>query len=71
MSDINALLSKSTHPRDISVLQHAAGLKAMLDVLPDDTEGLSGNTIEGYLWVIELLLKNIYDGLQEQTGEDR
>jgi hypothetical protein len=67
---INRLINASISPEELKVLQYTAGLKALLDVLPDDTEGLSDQTVENYLWVIELLLQSIYDSLQDHTGKE-
>ncbi len=42
------------------VISYSRGLKAMVDVLPDNTDAFSTQTIDNYLWVIEQLLINIY-----------
>ena len=49
------------------VMQYTAGLKALLDVLPEDTDNISDETLDNYLWVIEVLLKGLYEGLQRRN----
>lgn len=56
--DIEALLT--AHHREVSLSQYNAGLKALLDVLPENTEDYPSKTIDHYLWVIELLLTVVY-----------
>lgn len=53
------------------LLQNIAALKAMLDVLPDDTTCFSSETIDNYLWVIEGLLQEIYCQLSAHMDEDQ
>ena len=67
---LNRLVETSINQEELKVLQYTAGLKALLDVLPDDTEHLRNDTIENYLWVIELLLQTIYDNLQACSGKE-
>ncbi len=67
--DLDRLTGKRSGSEHIEVMKYTAGLKAMLDMLPDDTHDIPGKVLEGYLWVIELLLRRIYDKLQEKTGE--
>jgi len=51
------------------VICYSRGLKALVDVLPDNTDAFSTQTIDNYLWVIEQLLMNIYS-LYEGTSEE-
>ncbi len=55
--------STATDQNRDSLLLNIAGLRAMLDILPEDTERFSTETIDSYLWVIEGLLQNIYQQL--------
>lgn len=52
------------------IIRYTSGLKALLDVLPDNTEHLPAYTIENYLWVIELLLNDIYDLIEQNPDLD-
>ncbi|VAW62821.1 hypothetical protein MNBD_GAMMA11-1706 [hydrothermal vent metagenome] len=53
-----------------SVILYTLGLKAMVDVLPDNTDMYSAQTVGSYLWVIEQLLVNIYSLLGDAPGVD-
>jgi len=70
LEHIHQLINSSVSPEEQKVLQYTAGLKALLDVLPEDTEQFNDQTVESYLWVIELLLQRIYDNLQEYSGKE-
>lgn len=67
---IRHLTNHSISTDELKVLQYTAGLKALLDVLPEDTRELSEHTVENYLWVIELLLGTIYDKLQSTNDRE-
>ena len=70
IDSINKLINTSANQQELKILQYTAGLKALLDVLPDDTDSFSHATIESYLWVIELLLQTIYDNLQSRADKE-
>lgn len=69
-NNLDCLIRNSIGVEDICVLKYTAGLRALLDVLPDDTEALSDETVENYLWVIELLLSSIYHSLETYSGKE-
>ena len=69
-NNLDCLIKDQIGVDDICVLKYTAGLRALLDVLPDDTETLSDETVENYLWVIELLLNSIYHGLETYSGKE-
>jgi len=50
------------------IVRYTEALKAMLDVLPDNTDRYPVETIDNYLWVIEKLLGDIYDLLKDKPG---
>ncbi|VAW66316.1 hypothetical protein MNBD_GAMMA10-1087 [hydrothermal vent metagenome] len=50
------------------IIRYTQGLKAMIDVLPDNTDEYLAQTIDDYRWVIELLLINIYS-LSEDVSQ--
>jgi len=62
---VNKQLDKSLKPPKLLIIRYTEGLKAMLDVLPENTEHLPAHTIDHYLWVIENLLSGIYDRLDD------
>ena len=68
MDEINQMLGTDVSEivGDHKVVRYTAGLKALLDVLPEDTANISDETLDNYLWVIEVLLKSLYKGLQHR-----
>ncbi|HED33121.1 MAG TPA: hypothetical protein ENJ08_02740 [Gammaproteobacteria bacterium] len=62
--------SSNTDSPPSPVICYSRGLKAMMDVFPDNTDAFSTQTIDGYLWVIEQLLMNIYS-LYEGVAEEK
>ena len=67
---IDRLIHSAVDKQELKVLQYAAGLKAMLDVLPEDTTPYSNETIDNYLWVVEMLLQTIYDNLYQKSDKE-
>lgn len=45
--------------------QYNASLQALLTVLPDNTEAFSEETIDAYVWVIEMMLSEIFQLSQQ------
>ena len=70
VDSINSLINNAANQPELKVMQYTAGLKALLDVLPDDTDSFSHETIENYLWVIEMLLHTIYRDLQAYIDKE-
>ncbi len=52
------------------LIMYTRGLKAMLDLLPENTDAFSVQTIDDYLWVIEQQLSSIYSLLEALPGCD-
>jgi len=50
------------------IVRYTEALKAMLDLLPENTDSYPVETIDNYLWVIEKLLRDIYDLLEDNSG---
>jgi len=50
-----------------ALTQYNAGLKAMLDLMPENSEHLPDETIDAYLWVVEVLLMGVDQLLSEQA----
>ena len=70
--DISRLLELSHRVTNTEIqhliLHYTHGLKAMLDILPDNTDDFSTDTIEHYLWVIEHQLHGILHHIDEHLN---
>lgn len=65
---INLSTSASRCSHNMSIVRYTAGLKALLDVMPENTEHYSTETIDNYLWVIDELLSGICQKFESSTN---